>query len=136
MAAPTLFFPAAIIIDSSPLTDQGRAPVTKSRDERSVVVELANGTRKRYIKAVKYTFTTSWSWLPDAAVDTIDGYAARQDMAELFNNGDTHLLQFYDRNAGWVEHTVFVASYDENLIRRDASTGGHFWNVTVSFEEA
>lgn len=132
-----LFFPAAIEVDSFSLTDQGRSPITMTRDERSVVVELANGTRKRYIKAIKHTFSMSWTWLPDSGDDTIDGGIARQKMWQLLGESeDIHTVRFYDRNAGWQEYYCFVNSYVEVLMRRDPASGTHFWEVTLELEES
>jgi len=133
----TLFFPAAIEIDSHPVTDQGRSPITVTRDERSVIVELANGDRKRYIKAVKHQFAMSWTWLPDKSIETIDGGIARQEIQNLVGtSGEVHTLRFYDRNAGWMEYLVFVNTYSEILLRRDAASGTHFWEVTIELEES
>jgi hypothetical protein len=132
----SLFFPAAIWIDNNALTDQGRAPVAVGRDERSVINELATGKRKRYVKAIKHTFSMSWEWLPDDEFDTIDGGWARKKMREFIGDSPyTHTLRFYDRNAGWKEYTVFVNSYSEELVRRDPHTGTHFWSVSIEFEE-
>lgn len=131
-----LFFPAAIWIDGHPLTDQGRAPISVSRDERMVENELASGTRKRYVKAVKKTFSMSWEWLPDNEVDTIDGGWARQKINQyIAESPDGHTLRFFDRNSGWSEHQVFVSSYSEELIRRDPHSGTHLWKVTLEFVE-
>jgi len=131
-----LFFPAAIWVDNQPLTDQGRAPVEVSRDERSDIVELATGKRKKYIKAIKHTFRTSWSWLVDEDSDTIDGGYARKSIKDNFGySGDVHTLRFFDANGEWTEYTVFVSGYNETLIRRDPNSGRHFWEVSIDFEE-
>lgn len=131
-----LFFPAAVWLDNKALTDQGRSPVNKQREERSVVIELANGKRKRYIKAIKHKFGMSWSWLVDKEYDTIDGGLARQGMAQLIGEStEPHLLRFYDRNGGWEEYTVFVNSYSETLTKRDPMSGTHFWEVSIELEE-
>lgn len=133
----TLFYPAAIWIDNVQLTDQGRSPVTRARDERSTTVELANGTRKRYIKAVKHTFSTSWSYLPDDTTCTIDGYAARKEMVSLLGDASrSHLLRFFYENGKYEEFTVFVSSYSEELIKRDPVSGVFIWSVSVEFEES
>ena len=132
----TLFFPAAIWWDNYPLTDQGREPVQVQRDERSVGIELASGKRKRYIKAIKKKFSLSWSWLPDEASDTIDGGYARRDIQNLIGEtGDTHTITYWDRNGGHTNYTCFVNSYQETLIRRDPTTGIHFWQVQIELEE-
>lgn len=133
----TLFFPAAIWIDNVPLTDQGRGPIVRSRDERYVSNELANGTRKRYTKAVKHTFSTSWTYLADDTLCNIDGYASREEMVKLF--GDTsgdHTLRLFYKNGEYEEFTVFVNSYEEQLVRRDPQSGKFIWELSVEFEES
>ncbi len=132
-----LFFPAAVWIDNVPLTDQGRSPIVIARDERMVENELATGTRKRYVKAVKKQFSWQWVWMPDADSDTIDGNAARQTMAQLIGESpEEHTLRFFDRNAGWTEYIVFCSAYEETLIKRDPNSGGFFWEISVEFIEA
>jgi hypothetical protein len=132
-----LFFPAAVWIDNVPLTDQGRAPIQVARDERYVELELADGTRKRYVKAVKRTFSIEWLWLPDHDHDTIDGNAARQKIVEMIgDSGDVHTLRFYERNGEWKEYLVFCAGYTETLTRRDPSTGSFFWDIQIEFMES
>jgi len=133
----SLFFPAAIWIDNVQLTDEGRSPVSRTRDERSVSTELANGTRKRYIKSVKHTFSTGWSFLPDDSTRTIDGYATRDTLVKLIgDSGDSHTLRFFYKNGAYEEFIVFVSDYKEDLIKRDPASGVFIWSVEVSFEES
>lgn len=133
----TLFYPAAIWIDNVQLTDQGRSPVDRTRDERSVTIDLANGTRKKYVKSVKHTFSTKWEYLPDDSTCTIDGYAARDTMVKLFgDSSDSHTLRFFYENGKYEEFTVFVSDYKESLIKRDAPSGIFIWSVDVTFEES
>lgn len=133
----TLFFPAAVWIDNVQLTDQGRSPVERRRDERFVSNELANGTRKRYTKAVKHLFTLSWTYLPDDSTCTIDGYAARDTMVKLFGDVDgSHTLRFFYQNGKYEEFTVFLTDYSESLIKRDPVSGVFIWELSATFEES
>lgn len=133
----SLFFPAAIWIDNVQLTDQGRGPVSRVRDERFVTNELANGTRKRYTKAVKHTFSMEWQYLPDDSICTIDGYAGRDEMLSLFgDNSGSFTLRFFYKNGKYEEFTVFVSNYKEELIKRDPVSGIFIWSVNVEFEES
>jgi hypothetical protein len=133
----SLFYPAAIWIDNVQLTDQGRGPIARSRDERFVSNELANGKRKRYVKAVKHTFSISWSYLPDDSICTIDGYAARDTLVTLLGDSEqSHTLRFFYQNAKYEEMTVFVNSYSESLIKRDPVSGIFLWEVSLELEES
>jgi hypothetical protein len=132
-----LFFPAAIWIDSIPLTDQGRSPVSVSRQEKFSENELANATRMRYFRGVKRTWSFSWSFLPDTADLTIDGGAARREILELLGRrGSDHVLRFYDKEWDYEEYFVFCDSYTEDLIRRDSASNTFFWEVSLELSES
>jgi hypothetical protein len=133
----TLFYPAAIWVDNMQLTDQGRSPIVVNREERSTTVDLANGTKKKYIRSIKHKFATSWKYLPDDSTCTIDGYAARVEMYNLLGESkDSHTLRFFHRNGEYNEYTVFVDAYSETLTRRDPNTGIFIWELSLSFEES
>lgn len=130
-----LFYPAAIKVDAVDLTDQGRSPVSVQRDERSVIVELASGKRKKYIKGIKHIFSMEWKWLPSDDTNTIDGFAGRDSLVANFaESGNTHTLIFRDEIGGSDTYTVFVSDYTENLIRRSPNEE-FFWEVAMTFEE-
>jgi hypothetical protein len=131
-----LYYPAAVWIDSIPLTDQGRSPVEVTREEKFAENELANASKRRYFRGVKNTWSWNWTFLPDKDAETIDQYAARLSIKDLLGNrGKDHVLRFYDRSWDYEEYPVFCESYTENLIRRDISSGTFFWEVSVSFSE-
>lgn len=132
-----LFYPSFLKLDDIRLTDQGRAPVEILRDERSVTNELASGKRKKYIKAVKHTITTSWTLLPSTDEQTIDGGAGRNTLRSHFSDsGDTHLLIVEDNASGdYKEYDVFINNYTESIVRRDPSTGVFLWEVSMEFME-
>lgn len=131
-----LYYPAAVWLDSIPLTDQGRSPVEASREEKFTENELANASKRRYFRGVKSSWSWSWTFLPDKDEETIDQNAARVSIKELLGNkGKDHVLRFYDRSCDYEEYLVFCDSYSESLIRRDTSSGTFFWEVSVSFGE-
>lgn len=131
-----LFFPAAVWLDSVPLTDQGRSPISVSREEKFSENELANASKRRYFRGVKSTWSWSWTFLPDRDDLTIDGNAARFSIRELIGDkGRDHVLKFYDQNHDFKEYEVFCDAYSEELIRRDAATGVFYWEVGISFVE-
>lgn len=131
-----LFFPAAVWLDAVPLTDQGRSPVSVSREEKFSENELANSSKRRYFRGVKHTWSWDWSFLPDNDEQTIDGYAARTSIQELIGErGSDHVLKFYDTTWSYKEYDVFLESYQETLIRRDSVDNTFFWEVSISFTE-
>jgi hypothetical protein len=132
-----LFYPAAIWIDSVPLTDQGREPVTVEREEKFSENELASSLKVRYFRGVKKSWNMSWQFLPDTAEQTIDNGAARREINQLLGiDGKDHVLRFYDKDWAYEEYFVFCDYYSEELIRRDPTSGTFFWNVSIGFIEA
>lgn len=143
----SLSYPTAISVTPSggsltDLSDHGRSPVVETREERAVDVELANGSIRKYVKAVKHTWSMEWVWLPDQDSDTVDGKAGRETMRGMFsvsNSGQPFTLTFRDRaSTGGTTtrtYTVFVASYSDDLIRRDVASGKYFFDCKVSFRE-
>lgn len=131
-----LFYPAAVWLDSIPLTDQGRSPISISREEKFSENELANASKRRYFRGVKHTWSWSWTFLPDEDEQTIDGHAARASIRELIGDrGSDHVLKFYDTTWSYSEYDVFLESYEETLIRRDSASNTFFWEVSIGFTE-
>lgn len=131
-----LFFPAAVWLNSVPLTDQGRSPISVSREEKFSENELATALKRRYFRGVKHTWSWSWTFLPDDDEFTIDGNAARSSIRELIGGkGKHHVLKFYEQSSDYREYSVFCDAYSEDLIRRDAVTGIFYWEVGISFVE-
>jgi hypothetical protein len=131
-----LFYPAAVWLDSIPLTDQGRSPISIAREEKFTENELANASKRRYFRGVKSTWSWSWTFLPDYDEQTIDHCGARLTIKDLLGNrGEDHVLKFYSKPGEYEEYPVFCDSYSEDLIRRDAASGIFFWEVSISFCE-
>jgi hypothetical protein len=132
-----LFYPAAVWLDSIPLTDQGRSPVEVTREEKFIENELASAKKMRYFQSVKERWSLSWTFLPENEEETFDGYAGRKTMREVLGNrGKDHLLRFYDKNSDYQEYIVFCDSYQESLIRRDPVSGIFLWEISVEFCES
>lgn len=131
-----LFYPTLLKIDDERLTDQGRSPLSISREERSVINELASGLRKKYVKGVKHTFSFGWTLLPSASEQTIDGGLGRNILSQKFGfEGGLHILVVEDDALGFQEFNVFIDSYSEELVRRDPASGIFLWNVSMELSE-
>lgn len=127
-------FDAGISIDGTNITDQGRGPISADRDERSVIVELSNGTRKKYIKKVARTYNLSWENLASSSTNTIDGNVGRDWLFDnLSQEGSTHTVIFRHKSGASETITAFVTSYSEQLTMR--RTDDFFWSVSISLEE-
>lgn len=127
-------FQAGISIDGVNITDQGRRGITADRDERSVIVERANGTRVKYVKKVARTYSTAWEMLPGSDDYTIDGNAARDWLfSNVSQEGETHTVIFRHQSGDSETITAFVTAYSEELVMRRSED--FFWNVSITFEE-
>lgn len=123
-----------VAIDGTEITDQGRS-FSKDREERSVIVELANGTMKKYVKGIKNVFNFTWQYLPNLAADTHDLKEARNTLISK-NDGATHTLSLRETPGGTAtNYTVFVTTYTEEIVRRDFVGNRHLYVVTMSFTE-
>lgn len=121
-------------IDGSEVTDQGRT-FSKDIEERSVIVELANGLNKKYVKSIKNVFNFTWDYLPNLAADTHDVKEARNTLASK-NDGLVHTLALRETPGGAAtNYTVFVTSYNEEILRRDFVGNRHLYRVTITFTE-
>lgn len=129
-----MLFSAGISVDGTNITDQGRAPISAGRDERSSTVELANGTRKKYIKKVARTYSVSWENLPGSSTYTIDGNVGRDWLFDnLSQEGETHTVIFRHKDGSSETITAFVTDYSEELQMRRSED--FFWTVSITFEE-
>lgn len=121
-------------IDTVEITDQGRT-FSKEVEERSVIVELANGLTKKYIKGIKHIFNFTWEYLPNLAADTHDLKEARNVLASK-NDGLVHTLAIRETPGGAAtNYTVFVTAYSEEILRRDFVGNRHLYRVTITFTE-
>lgn len=115
-------------------TDQGRT-LSESREEVSAPVQLANGTVKKYIIAIKKRWSISWQWLPNLSSLTYDEKGARDQLRAIAYAGNTFPLIMRNTYGETTSHTVWVENYSEELIRRDTINGEYFYNVTVELVE-
>jgi hypothetical protein len=123
-----------ITIGGTIFTDQGRT-FSEDRDERAVMVELASGKLKKYIKAEKRKFTVAWTWLPLTASATSDGKEARTALRTICYNGATTTLAVKNSVGGSEQYTVFVSDYSESIIQRDPINGNIFFDIKVELLE-
>lgn len=129
-----MLFEAGIAIDNENITDQGRGPIAVDRDERSVMVELADGTRYRYIKKIAKTYALSWENLVGAEANTIDNNVGRDWLHDNVGTvGETHTVTFRHIDGDREVVTAYVTGYHEELVMRREDD--FFWNVTVTLEE-
>lgn len=126
-------YPNLISLGGVQLTDEGRSPITEDRDERSVVVDLASGKKRKYIKSVKKTWSIDWEMVPMHSGQTIDGKGGRNEIRSLAQGGSVLTFTFVDSYNALETYTVFVSGYNESMILRRAE--GSRFKITLELEE-
>lgn len=131
---------ALVIVNNKPLTDHGR---TIQIGYNFSVTENTNwnGTRSRYFRRAsssgKNTWALSWRMVPGTKRDTADGRYGRDYFKELASGEDVYTLKLIKVADGtYTTHTVFIESYNENLIRRDLINNVYYWDCSMVFNEA
>lgn len=125
--------PNLIKLDGTELTDESRQALQETRDERSVVIELATGKKRKFIKSIARKWDISWDNVAESASNTVDGFAGRDEIRAIAQSGETMTLLIQDGRNATETYTVFVESYDEELLMR---RGSHFrYKVSLSLEE-
>lgn len=115
------------------MTDEGRKPITESRDERSVIVDLASGKKRKFIKGVKRSWQIEWEMVPMDATKTIDGHGGRNEIRSLAQGGAPLTFTFQDGHNALETYTVFVTDYNETMSFRRGY--GSRFQISLELEE-
>lgn len=115
-------------------TDDGRT-YTEQRDERAVAVQLASGKLVKYIQAEKRIFNVNWTYLPQNLTFTSDHKGARNELRPVCYTGATTTIVIRNVIGGSETYTVFVESYQENIVRRDMTNGNILYDIQISLKE-
>lgn len=125
-----------VTLDGTELSENART-FTLDREERSVSVELASGKINRYVKGVKHTFTLTWDWLPSDDATTVDGRAGRNTLFTLVDasTAPCRVLTVRKQDGTTDTYTVFVDSYNEEIIRREIANQRYWYKVSLTLKE-
>lgn len=79
------------------LSDHNRDTLTESYEMIEKSARTANGTLRKYVIASKKTWSTSWTMLPGASPQTVDGYMGALDLKDFYDSNidNTLTLEFY-----------------------------------------
>ena len=124
-----------ISLNGTDITEHGR---TMSSDyaTNGTTISLSRGIDKKYFKKSKRTFTLSFRMLPSSTDHTVDGRAGRNFLRTLVETKSSVSMTIKDTsNIYSYSTTVFITSYNENLLRRDYEVGYDFYDVTITLEE-
>lgn len=127
--------PNFISLGGVELTDQGRT-FASAKDERSTSVQLASGLTKKYFMGnIKNTFSLSWTWLPGLTSLTFDGKGGRDSIKTLVDMRDVHTLIVRSPVGSSATYTVWIESYSETILRRDARGNTIWYEVQMELKE-
>jgi hypothetical protein len=123
-------------LNGEEITEHGRTFSGGSTIKASDV-ELNNGTRRRYIKNSKDTYSLSFRYLPSLQNKTIDGRKGRDYLYQIARTPSSISLSIkLDPEEGFYNTTAYVESYNETLIRRDIAGQCSYYDVQINLVEA
>lgn len=128
-----LRYPSVIRLSGTDLTEESRGPLQEDRDERSVVVDLASGKKRKFIKGIRRKWSVEWENVAGQATHTLDGKAGRNEIRSLAQSGSPLTLVIRDGRNADETYTVYVESYNESLTMR--RSGFFRYRITLSLEE-
>lgn len=129
----SFLYPNLVSLGGVQLTDEGRSPLSESRDERSVTVDLASGRKKKYIKSVRRTWDISWTMVPMHNGLTVDGHGGRNEIRSLAAGGAPLTFTIVDSFNSAEVYTVFVTDYQETITFRRGE--GSRYDIQLGLEE-
>jgi hypothetical protein len=129
-----LRYPNIVKIGNDEITDESRAPLTEDRDERSVIVDLASGKKKKFVKSVRRTWSISWDNVAANASETVDGKGGRDELRSIAEGAGFITLLIQDGRNPTETYTVHVTSYNEEVLQRRGD-GGFRYKVSIELEE-
>lgn len=111
-------YPNIVKLDNVDLTDESRSPLQEERDERSVIVDLASGRKKKFVKGVRRRWTMDWENVAANANETVDGKGGRDEMRSIAEGAAFVPFTVQDGRNAPENYTVMVESYSEEVLRR------------------
>lgn len=130
----SLTLPNIMSLDGTALTEESRQPFSVALENREVVVELANGAKRKYLKGTFRKFNINWENVAKNAATTVDGFGGRDEIrAKAFTGGSLELVVTDGIDTD--TYTVFVDSYSEELLQRRAYADGYRYNISLELSQ-
>ena len=122
-------------LNSQEITEQGRE-LSDTININASEVELDSGSKRRYYRSIKRTFSLQWQWLPSLQNKTIDNRKGRDYLKSLTGIADKITMTIkIDANDDAETIDVYLQSYSEDLLRRSPSEACDYYQVNMVFEE-
>lgn len=130
-----LAMPNLLTLGGMNLTDEGREPLSIDIDERSTVVDLASGRKKKFIQRVCFSYDISWENVSYDKTTTIDGHAGFKEIFALVHSADPLYLHVEADGHTANNIEVFVSGFSSEITRRRACVEGNLYTINLSLEE-
>jgi hypothetical protein len=127
-------YPNLVSLGSVKLTDESRRPLTEERDERSVVVTLASGKKKKFVQGVWRRWDIEWENVSSDASLTVDGFGGRDEIRSLAEGAGWVTFELDDGRNAKETYTVQVETYNEEVLSRRGPEGFRY-RVSLSLSE-
>lgn len=125
-----------VTLDGVEITEHNRR-LSSDTNPNGSIVSLSRGLDKKYFRKAKRSFTLTFSMLPSSTDHTVDGRAGRKYLKDKTEAKSSYPFTIKDVSNNYsYSTTVFITSYNEQLVRRDFSEGYDFYDVSITFEEA
>lgn len=130
--AMTFRYPNLVKLGNDQLTDESRQPIQEDRDERSTMIELASGKKKKFVKGVWRSWDISWDNVAANSDLTVDGFGGRDEIRSLAEGAGLLTLVLSDGINPAETYNVYIDSYDEELLSRRGSEFRYRVNLSLS----
>jgi hypothetical protein len=127
-------FPNLVTLGGVELTDESRTPLQEERDERSIIVDLASGRKKKFVQGVRRRWTISWENVAANASETVDGKGGRDEMRSLSEGAGFITFVLDDGRNTQETYTVMLENYSEEVLTR-RGVGGFRYKVDMTIVE-
>lgn len=115
------------------LTEHNRQSVGVSIERIESSKRMANGTLRKYHIADKRTFSTSWSMIPNLAINTVDGGWSHSDLATFYaNNTGGFNMRIKNIDGTYTSYVVAFTSFQPEILKRGIDT---FYNLSIEMTE-
>jgi len=131
----TFRFPNLISLQGVDLTDESRKPLREERDERSVIVDLASGKKKKFVKSVRRRWSIDWDNVSASAATTVDGKGGRDELRSIAESAGTMTFTIQDGRNSQEIYTVFIETYEEELLQRREYEDGFRYRISITLME-
>jgi len=120
------------------ITDHNRTPIEISFDRIERKSRMVDGTMRKYVVAVKRTFTTSWENVPSkrniaGALTTVDNGWSGSEI-ESFHNTNTGAfnVKFLDGAGNSEIVACMISDFSKTVAKRGVTD---LWNMSITLEE-